>query len=418
MDTKAFIEERVKLHEESKALLDRAMAEKRTLSKEEQETFDKMHLRMAELKETLDREYASQQIERSLAESRGRQTDSRIVPVEVIDPKWDVEQAFRAWALGGRRSKHVSQEMLAACERMVFDPEIIELETRALNNITATQGQALIPDEMMRAYWEALKWFGPMRTVSTTLNTSTGAPLPIPNADDTSNVGEIIDTGAAVTTTADPTFAQTLLGAFKYSSKAVIVPVELLQDSFINLPTYLGSKLGERIGRIQNTHFTTGAGTTLPFGLQVQATLGKTATATNAITWDEVIDLEHSVDKAYRSKPGVGFMVHDTTAATLRKLKDSQNRYLWEISVQLGQPDRAMGYPVYINNDMDSALTTNKRLVLFGDYSTYYIRDAGGVTILRSDEVRILNHQSVFLAFQRSDGNLLNTAAVKYLRTA
>lgn len=97
----------------------------------------------------------------------------------------------------------------------------------------------------------------------------------------------------------DPTFGVVTLGSFKYSSKAVIVPWELLQDSSINLPQYLGNKLGERVARKQNTDFTAGGGTTLPFGVQVQAALGKTAAATNAITFDEVIDLYHSVDAAY-----------------------------------------------------------------------------------------------------------------------
>src|SRR6185295_6960804 len=114
-----------------------------------------------------------------------------------------------------------------------------------------------------------------------------------------------------------------------------------------------------------------------------------------------VIDLFHSVDPAYRNKPTSGFMMHDTTAAFLRKLKDSQNRYLWEMSLQAGLPDRAFGQPVYINNDQDSAFSTNKRLVLYGDFSAYAIRDAGPVTLYRADELRILNRQVVFLPIQR-----------------
>ena len=124
----------------------------------------------------------------------------------------------------------------------------------------------------------------------------------------------------------------------------------------------------------------------------------------------------HSVDVAYR--PNAGFMVHDTIAAYLRKLKDSQNRYLWEMSLQAGLPDRIFGKPVYINNDMDSALTTAKRLLLFGDFSYYQVRDAGQVVIARADELRLLNHQVVFVAFQRSDGRLPDTTAIKYLRLA
>jgi HK97 family phage major capsid protein len=284
--------------------------------------------------------------------------------------------------------------------------------------VTATQGQYSIPDELMRAFVEFEKWYGSVRDVATVISTSTGAPLPIPTTDDTGNTGEIVADSGAVTTTVDPAFGQVTLDAYKYSSKAVIVPIELLQDSAINLPQYLGGALGTRIARIQNTHFTTGDASSKPNGVQVAASLGKTAAATNAITFDELIDLRTAVDKAYRARPGAGYMMHDTIASYVRKLKDSQNRYLWEISTIAGQPDRLDGYPVYINNDMDSALSTNKRLALFGAFSAYYVRDAGQVEVLRADELRVLNHQVVFLAFRRSDGDLIDTGAVKYLRTA
>jgi HK97 family phage major capsid protein len=413
MDTKARIEERVALFEQQKAMLDRAGREKRNLNPGEQVTFDRLTARIDELRGTIDREAILAAEERALGESRGRKADLKLA-VEGTREN-DAALAFRAWALGpgGARPEHV-----AAAERLGVNYHAAELETRALSSVTATQGQASIPDEIMRAYSETLKWYGRVREVSTVFQTATGAPLPIPTVDDTSNTGEIVVDGGAITTTADPTFGVVTLGAFKYSSKAVIVPWELLQDSGINLPVYLGQALGTRVGRKQNNDFTAGGGTTLPFGVQTQASLGKTASATNAITWDEVIDLFHSVDIAYRNKPNSGFMMADSTAQFLRKLKDSQNRYLWEMSLQLGQPDRAFGQPVFINNDQDSAFSTNKRLVLYGDFSAYTIRDAGAVTIYRADELRILNGQVVFLAVQRSDGNLVQPTAVKYLRTA
>jgi HK97 family phage major capsid protein len=412
MDTKALIGERVKCYEDAKVILDRAAREGRTMTAAEQQTFDRLHARIDEIRCTVDRGDLQEAETRWLSTSRGRKAG-----LGVVEGTYDSDAAlaFRAWACGPAGA---TDEMRAAADRLGLNIHAAELETRALSSVTATQGQASIPDEMMKAFSETLKWYGRVREVSTVYNTTTGAPLPIPTVDDTSNTGEIVADGGAITTTADPTFGVVTLGAFKYSSKAVIVPWELLQDSSINLPIYLGGALGTRIGRKQNNDFTVGAGTTLPFGVQVQASLGKTAAATNAITWDEVIDLYHAVDPAYRNKPNSGFMMADSTAQFLRKLKDSQNRYLWEMSLQVGQPDRAFGQPVFINNDQDSAFSTNKRLVLYGDFSQYTIRDAGRVQIYRADELRILNGQVVFLAIQRSDGNLVQTSAVKYLRTA
>ena len=413
-DTKSLVEERVALHEANKSLLDAAAAAKRTLTSEEQVTFDARDARGVEIRKMLDNVATSEAEERALGESRGRKTETT-VKVEISNTREaDESLAFRAWACG----TYAKRDMVEAAERIGLDHRGAELETRALSVGTTTAGGNVVMDELTKGFWEAEKWYGAMRQVATIYRTSTGAPLPIPNADDTANVGEIIAEGSAVTTTADPTFNTLTLGAFKYSSKAVIVSVELLQDSMIPLPAYLGKRLGERIGRIQNTHFTVGAGTTLPFGVATQASLGKTAAATNAITFDEIIDLYASVDRAYRDVPGAGWMMNDTTATALRKVKDSQNRYLWEMSLQAGTPDRIFGKPVYYNGDMDSPISTAKRPVLFGDYSNYVIRDTSDVIFIRADELRVLNHQVVFLAFQRSDGNLPNVNAVKYLRTA
>jgi HK97 family phage major capsid protein len=209
------------------------------------------------------------------------------------------------------------------------------------------------------------------------------------------------------------------LGAFKFSSDAVLVSWELLQDSFIDLSSYLGTALGRRIGRIQNTKFTAGAGTTEPQGIITGAAAGVTAAISTAFTLDEVISLIHTLDPAYRNLPGTMFMIHDTIAAYLRKFKDGQGRYIWEMSAQVGQPDRLFGYPVSINNDMDSALTTGKKLVLFGNPSlAFLIRDAGVVRFVRSDEKYILEHQVMFEASQRSDSAVLDSTALKILALA
>lgn len=117
----------------------------------------------------------------------------------------------------------------------------------------------------------------------------------------------------------------------------------------------------------------------------VAATSGKTASATNAFTFDEVIDLTHAVDVAYRSAPRAGFMMSDTVVAYARKLKDSNNQYVWSMSLQQGQPDRLLGYPVVINNDMSSTLGTEEKIILFGDLGKYVVGNAwiGTVEALR-----------------------------------
>lgn len=403
-------EKRVKLGEDVKAILDKADAEKRPVTGEERAQIEAMDAEIDAIKATIALREKQEAEERALAASRGRQTQPTIA-----DGRPDPELVVRAWA---RRGKRMSEAERAACAHYDFDPREAEFDVRALSVGTTTAGGNSVPNEMMRAFLEIQKWYGRVENLATVINTDTGATLPWPTVDDTSNTGRLLTEGTGATTTTDPSFGVVNLTAYKMSSDAVILSEELLQDSSINLSAYLGAALGTRVGRIKNTYFTTGSGSSQPGGVQVKASLGKTASATNAITLDEVIDLYHSVDIAYRNSPSAAFMVHDSVAAYVRKLKDSQNQYLWQMAVQAGQPDRLFGVPVVINNDQDSSFATNKRLVLFGDFSKYVIRVAGGVAIRRSDDVYFLNHQSVFEASQRVDGNLIDTTAVKYLRTA
>lgn len=450
---KDLIEKRVGLHEKNKAAF--AEAKDAVPTAEVMAQCRARNAEAATLQEAIDLMALSEADERALSESRGRKTDSRTGSDIPGDGPTDEEKdlAFRAWANG----RHATTQMRDAAGKLGMrldspsmqfsmrkryddngklridsrayiggkegDLAITGQELRALNGSeqrtlggSGAAGDYSIPNEMMRTLYEYRKFFGSMRQAANEMQTDTGATLPWPTVDDTSNTGEIIGENSAVTTTADPSFGIVNLAAYKFSSKAVIVPVELLQDSATNIPQLLGRLLGTRIGRINNTKFTTGAGTTEPAGLITRSTQGVTAASSTAFIFDEIISLIHSVDPAYRSM--CSFMMHDSVALVARQLKDSIGRYYWEQSTQVGQPDRLFGYPVYINNDMDSALTTGKKLICFGLFKNYLIRDAGPLLLLRADELKILNHQVVFLAMQRSDGNLIDTTSSKFLALA
>lgn len=445
MDTKALIEKRIKLGEDCKVVLEKAATEKRALTAEEQQSFDRMGAEISALKGTLDSIASQEAEERSLAESRGRRTEH--VPSNEGDKanSEDQELAFRGWALG----RHATDEMRAAAVKcgVRIDQTYIDMasrisrdasgkevrsffavkadndgsfrEKRALSIGTTTAGGNSVPNEVMRAFYEVQKWYGSARAAAQVVQTESGATLPWPTVSDTANSGRVLAEATAATTTTDPTFGVVNVGAYKFSSDAVLVSWELLQDSFIDLASYLGRALGTRIGRIQNTKFTIGAGTTEPTGIVVGSAAGVTSGATNSFTLDDIITLIHSVDPAYRAMPGVGFMMHDTIAMYVRKFKDGQGRYLWETSTQLGVPDKLFGYPVSINNDMAVAFTTGQKLALFGAFShAFLVRDAGAVRFIRADELYALQHQVMFEASQRSSSEVLDTTAIKHLKTA
>jgi HK97 family phage major capsid protein len=456
MTTKEQVAARVKLNADARSILDKAEKEKRGLTAEERETVKRLDSEIQDLSAAIAAAATEAEEERALratfaahedelGESRGRKTRGEGAGEGAGQASAeDRSLAFRGWCLG----QQATDEMRAAAERCgveigrrfidmaarvgrdadgrvsrTFFPVRAnsnqDIEARALSIGTTTAGGNSVPNEMMRAFYEVQKWYGSARAAAQVINTETGATLPWPTVSDTANSGRILAEATAATTTTDPTFGVVNLGAFKFSSDAVLVSWELLQDSFINLETYLGTALGRRIGRIQNTKFTVGVGTTEPKGFIPGGTVGVTAGTSTAFTLDDVISLIHSVDLAYRNLPGTGFQVHDTIAAYLRKFKDGNGQYLWEMSTQVGQPDRLFGYPVSINNDMDSALTTGKKLLAFGNLGlAFIVRDAGAVRFVRSDEKYILEHQVMFEASQRSDSNVVDTTAIKILALA
>ena len=128
---------------------------------------------------------------------------------------------------------------------------------------------------------------------------------------------------------------------------------------------------------------------------------------------DEIIDLQHSVNAAYRRSPQCRFMFRDTTLAVLRKLKDGQGNYLWQMGdVRVGAPDLIHGKPYSVNDDVPAIATGNKS-VIFGDFSRYTVRKVGSPLI---GTVRERFWPKVGLAgLIRFDGDLVDANAVKAL---
>jgi len=226
-------------------------------------------------------------------------------------------------------------------------------------------------------------------------------------------------------TTQDVSISQITFGAWKYSTKLVKVSIELMQDSAFDLEAYLIKKFATRTGRILNTKFTTGAGTTEPNGIVTAATSGGTAvgasgndggseTGGTTIGSDDLVTLEHSVDPLYRR--GARFMMHDATLAAIKKVKDKYGRMLWMPGLAAATPDTINGYPFLINNDM-AQIAVNNKTVLFGDMSLYTIRRVKQMSVLRLEERFADYGQIAFIGFSRYDGNLLDagTHPVKYL---
>lgn len=290
-------------------------------------------------------------------------------------------------------------------------------EARALGTATGGAGGYTIPAGFQNKITETMKEFGGMRQVANVIQTESGGSLPWPGNNDTGNLGAILDENTQMSEL-DVAFTTNTLGAFMYVSGLVRVSYQLLQDTFFDLESFLGRKLGERIGRIQNRHFTIGVDTTQPQGLVVGGTSGVTAASATVVTLAELMALKNSVDPAYRNGGNAKWMMNDVTAAEIASLLDGDNRPLWQPDLTAGQQDRLLGFPVVINQDMPNTATGLKPIA-FGDFRAgYIIRDVRGIQVKRLEERYADYLQVGFFAYARADGGVDDAAAFRLITMA
>jgi HK97 family phage major capsid protein len=294
----------------------------------------------------------------------------------------------------------------------------------AMSTTTAAEGGFTVPAEIQAMVVDALKAFGGMRSVSQILSTAGGNSLNYPTSDGTSEVGEIVAENAAATGQ-DITFGTVAVNPYKYSSKKIALPWELIQDSAIDVVSFVTDRLATRLARITNTHYTTGDGSSKPFGVMARAATGKTGLSgqTATVIYDDLVDLIHSVNSAYRAR-GARFMLRDSSVAVIRKLKDTTGRPIWNPGdaegIAGGVPATICGYAYTVNDDV-AAMAANAKSIAFGDFSQFVIRDVSGSMSVRrfDDSAFALNGQVGFCGWMRTGSNLLDTASVKvYVNSA
>lgn len=390
----------------------------------------------------------------------GEQVDAKYLEIESIDDQIERRQkqlaleaeTTEADAIAAAAGRHRLPDdgSPKAKSRAIFDKwlrggeESLSAEDHAfikntMSTTTGSEGGFTVPSLIAAQLYDAMKAYGAMRAVSDIIRTADGKPLSFPTSDGTAETGEWIAQNTTATAL-DAAFGTASLNVFKASSKIVAVPFELLQDAVIDMEAFVRNRLAQRLGRLGNTAFTIGTGTTQPDGVVPKAAAGKVGTTGQTLTiiYDDVVDLVHAVDPAYRAT-GCSFMTNDSLLKVLRKIKDTAGRPIWipsydqgirfgannENKTALGEGgytdqttpvvfDYLLGYPVWVNNDI-AVPAANAKSMLFGNFKYYKVRDAMEVTMFRfTDSAYAKLGQVGFLAWARMGGNLIDTNAVKY----
>lgn len=389
----------------ARALHETAEKEDRGFTVEENASWETMNTEIDGLRSRLSVAEKADQLRSFSEASTGRRSASEQLPSE---EDGNEERAFQHYVKEGM------QEM---------PEELRGIAKRAFSVGAGNVGGFSVPQGFYNNLEIALKAYGGVMECGEIIPTDAGNDLPMPSLNYTAVAATIVGEGVVSTPDASTPFGSVTMKAFTYRSPILPVSLEFLQDSAFD-ENYIITSLADTIGRGFNGHGTTGTGTGQPKGIVTDAVSGKVGLTgqTTSIIYDDLLDLVHSMDPAYRHSGAAKFMMHDQSLKAVRKLKDTAGRPIFIPGfdgLAKPMPDTILGYEVVINQDM-AQMAANAKSILFGALSKYKVRIARNVQVLRLAERYADQLQVAFLLFARMDGRLLDagTNPVKFYQNS
>ena len=277
-------------------------------------------------------------------------------------------------------------------------------------------GGYLVPTEFERQIVTALDENNVVRSVANVIKTAAERKIPVA----ASHVAAQWTAENGAYTESNPTFAQKAIDAYKETALAK-VSIELLQDSMFNVEAYLANEFGRAFGILEEEAFCVGTGTGQPTGIfnaydnnaPVGGEINVITGTSGAVKGDDLISLVYALKAPYRKN--AKFLMKDSSVAEIRKLKDGNGVYMWQPSLQAGQPDKLLGYDL-LTSAYAPEIAANALPVAFGDFHSYWISDRSGITIQRLNELYSANGQVGFIATKRCDGKTILHEGIQLLK--
>jgi HK97 family phage major capsid protein len=281
--------------------------------------------------------------------------------------------------------------------------------------ITGSSTGAPVPTSFYNEIVKVARLVNPLLDYATVINTASGENLQIPSQSGFSTA-TIVGQGSSINVS-EPSFnAFATLGAFKFSALAQLSR-ELILDAGVDIIGFLAGQFGNAFGNAIGDKIVNGTGTLEPTGFLTAAATGVTGGTgvSGGFTGDNVIDLIYSLDGSLRNLPSFALLANSTSIAALRKLKDGQGQYLFNVGDSKDRRDLVLGVPVIETPAMPNP-GTNARSLAVGDLKSLYIRNAGGLQVDRSDDFAFQTDLSTWRATWRLDSRLIQTNNIRVFR--
>jgi len=376
-------------------------AEEREFTAEETEVLDKTNAAIDELDARIDTGLRAIMREAKAVEAletfRSFNTLTTPAPEAAVDPKTDDATLFRQ-----------------LCDGEIRSFESLPSEQRDMTKGSATAGGNIVDSTMYDRIFEKLEEESVViRAGATVIRTAGGEDLLVPKV--TTNPSGAIVAEAGTIGESDPVLGQVTLGAFKYAALTQ-VSQELLADSLFNVSSFVTNIGGQAVTRALGADLSNGSGSSKPKGIAQAATsFGTSATATT-ITYANLVEVEATMGVPYKNVD-TAWIMSPEAVKVVRLLADTTGRPLWEPSLKAGNPDMLLGYPVWVDGNLDAA-TSGKRAVVFAHMPSYAVRLAGGLQIDRSDSFAFNTGLATFRFQLRGDGDGIDDNGIGCLTQA
>lgn len=388
-------EERGRVVNEMRSMLDKAKTEgNRSLTSDEQAQYDKLFTRQADLKDLIERETKQDELEHELRVSGAV-----------------AGNGFETGAQGDKESEKRQEAQMTAFRSFIkrglggLTPD----EARALSAGSATEGGVLVaPTQWVTQLLKALDNKVFIRAKATKFTVEKAVSLGVPTLDvDASDAEWTSEVG---TGSDDDTMA---FGARELNpnalAKRIKISNKLLRAATQPVENIVLDRLAYKFAITEEKHYLTGTGANQPLGLFTAHNSGISTSrdvagsnTTTAIVADTLFDVKYSLKEQYQDE--AEWLFHRDAVKAISKLKDSQNQYLWQPGLVVGQPDRLLNRPVNMSEYVPNTFTTGLYVGMFGVFSFYWIVDALDMTIQKLNELYAESNKTGFIGRKETDG--------------
>lgn len=363
---------------------------------------------LGDIKAKIEREEELRDNDQAFIENRARNHNPQTPLSDLTGAEAEQRSAFDAFLRHG-------PEGLTAEQRSAV------LAMRAQGTSPAEAGGYTVPTTLQARVIEALSTYGGIASVCQLLNTDNGAPIAWAVSNGGEEEGELIGENKQASEK-DVEFGMGTLGSYTISSKIIRVPESLLQDSGIDMETFLTGRISKRCGRTRNRLIVQGTGAAetadapaQPKGLEAAVTVGKATASATKFTWQEVNGLIHSVDPGYRAAPNFRLAFNDNTCQAMEEMVDGNNRPLWLPGIDSDRPATILKQQ-YVIDQAIADIAAGKKFMYAGDFNELILRAVRSLTLKRLVERYAEFGQVGFLAFLRFGIVLQDTSAIKALQ--